>query len=141
MGRDTQLEQERQSCYRRSVLRVRVMTIDLSTKALEKAKELSRTHRGRGLRLYLEGKGCDGFYYGIVFDQPSPSDLHFPQGGIDLIVDPDTIEFVAGATIDWVDDDRGRGFLVHNPRHKEFRGKFYRRSGWQKRLAAKAKKT
>lgn len=121
--------------------RLDVMVISLSARALEKAEELSHTHRGHGLRLYLEGKGCDGFYYGVAFDQPSPVDLHFPQGGIDLIVDPDTIEFVSGATIDWIDDDRGQGFLVHNPRHKEFRGKFYRKSVWQKRLALKTKKT
>ena len=87
------------------------------------------------LRLYLEGKGCDGFFYGVSFDAPQKEDLHFPQGeGLDLVVDPRTHEFTRGSLITWVDDERGRGFLVENSRHSKFRGKFYKRKFWQDRL-------
>lgn len=110
------------------------MSVTLSARALAKAEELSHTADKPSLRLYLEGKGCDGFYYGVAFDHPLPNDHHFPQGGIDVIVDADSMCFVQGSTIDWVDDRRGRGFLVHNPSHKRYRGKFYKKSVWQQRL-------
>ncbi len=94
----------------------------------------------QSLRLYLEGKGCDGFYYGVSFDSASEEDLHFPHEGIDLVADPDTYEFCKGSIIDWVDDERGRGFLVDNPEHRKFRGKFYKRKVWQERLQEKKSK-
>lgn len=114
--------------------------ISLDPLALEKAKELNRDFRqyqGKSLRLYLDGKGCDGFYYGVAFDYPDENDLHFPQSDIDLIIDPDSYEFCEGSVITWVDDERGQGFLVNNPNHRKFRGKFYKRRHWQERLQNK----
>jgi len=113
--------------------------ITMTPGALRQANELKKADQNRGmsLRLYLEGKGCDGFFYGVAFDNVDPKDLHFPHGDIDLIVDPDAIEFVDGANIEWVDDERGKGFLVENPNHKKFRGKFYKRSTWQNKLKTK----
>ena len=117
------------------------MSITLSSRARAKAAELSRTADKPSLRLYLEGKGCDGFYYGVAFDHPAPSDHHFQQGKVDLIVDAESLRFVTGSTIDWVDDKRGRGFLVDNPAHRKYRGKFYKKSFWQKQLLPKQKDT
>ncbi|SME89588.1 HesB/IscA family protein [Pseudobacteriovorax antillogorgiicola] len=93
--------------------------------------------RNLPLRLYLEGKGCDGFYYGVTFDEKTEQDLEFPQENLLVICDPDTLEFCSGSTITWVDDERGRGFLVENPQHRKFRGKFYKRQAWQDKLTAK----
>lgn len=114
--------------------------IALDQLALEKALELSRDFRqyqGKSLRLYLDGKGCDGFYYGVSFDHPKEDDLHFRQTDIDLIIDPDSYEFCEGSLIIWADDQRGQGFIVENPNHKQFRGKFYKRKSWQQRLEKK----
>ena len=116
--------------------------IILSALALDKSIELINENKDlelKSLRLYLDGKGCDGFYYGVSFDDAQENDIHFIHRGIDLIVDPDTLEFVAGAVIDWVDDERGQGFLVDNPNARKYRGKFYKKENWQRRL--KAKKT
>lgn len=114
--------------------------IYLTPEAIAMAHELETEdpeRKGKSLRLYLDGKGCDGFYYGVAFDEPLPDDLHFPQGGIDLIVDRDSYDFCMGSKIEWVDDERGRGFLVDNPHQRKFRGKFYKRKSWQDRLQAK----
>ena len=93
----------------------------------------SRAHKT--LRLYLEGKGCDGFTYGVAFDAPTASDLIFSQtGGIQVAVDTQTLPFVQGSTIQWVDDERGKGFLVENPHHRKFRGKFFKRKDWEQKL-------
>ena len=56
--------------------------ITLTDEALSKALELRdefKNYNGKSLRLYLEGKGCDGFYYGVCFDHPMADDLHFPH--------------------------------------------------------------
>lgn len=107
--------------------------------AITQAKKFQQENeewRQLSVRLYIAGKGCDGFSYGVSFDGTKEGDLHFPQEtstgqAINLVVDPDTLKFVQGATISWVDDERGKGFLVVNPRHKKFRGKFFKRKGWE----------
>jgi len=113
-------------------------SIYISPKALSEALEM-QTHTARyrnlPLRLYIEGKGCDGFYYGVSFDSQSPDDLVFPQeGGLLLIIDPPAFEFCQGCTIEWIDDERGTGFLVENPYQWKFRGKFFKRKAWIEKL-------
>lgn len=113
--------------------------IYLTPGALAQALELQRTtpeYSGLPLRLYIEGKGCDGFYYGVNFDKAEPDDLHFSIDELECIVDNRTLLFCKGSTIDWVDDERGKGFLVENPKEKSFRGKFYKKSTWRTRLEA-----
>lgn len=79
----------------------------------------------KGLRLWISGKNCDGLLYGVTFDSPEPNDHLIFQKGIPIIIDKDTARYVEGSEIDFVDDDRGRGFLVTNPSAKKYRGKFY----------------
>lgn len=100
----------------------------------------SRTEwEGLPLRLYIDGKGCSGFYYGLSFDHETSEDIRISQQSaadeLLLITDKDTAPFVDGSVISWVDDERGCGFLVTNPRHKQFRGKFFRRKDWQQRIS------
>lgn len=109
------------------------LTPSASRQAILLQNEVSE-YKNKPLRLYLEGKGCDGFYYGVTFDQKESTDFYFSKGGIEVVVDPDTLVFTDGSLIDWIDDDRGKGFLVTNPNQKNFRGKFFKQSVWQKKL-------
>ena len=115
--------------------------IKLSEIALGKALEIlsSQPQSQRHLRLYLDGKGCDGFYYGVTFDAIGESDLQSYQKDLSVIIDTETFRFCRGSLIEWVDDDRGTGFLVQNPNHRKFRGKFYKRASWQKALSEQKK--
>lgn len=111
--------------------------IILEENAYNQAKLLQKENSdyfGKPLRLYIEGKGCDGFYYGVTFDEPNSEDLSFKQDDISIIIDPDSYIFCQDVSITWVDDERGRGFLVENHNQKKFRGKFYKRPSWQKKL-------
>jgi iron-sulfur cluster insertion protein len=115
-------------------------SVSLTENALNQALKMRGDNSewtGMALRLYLDGKGCDGFYYGVSFDQKAPKDYVLNLGELDLVVDDDTYEFVTGSIIDWIDDERGQGFLVDNPNHRKFRGKFYKRQAWQDKLTAK----
>lgn len=112
----------------------------LTERALTEARALSesnQTYRGLPLRVYIEGKGCDGFYYGVTFDEKLPSDHVFKFEDLELVVDQDSFQFICNSTIDFVDDERGRGFLVQNPDHRKYRGKFYKKQIWKEALAKK----
>ena len=109
------------------------MEIKLTETALLKAQNLesSEPHfKNLHLRVYIEGKGCDGFYYGVTFDSANATDFFFTQGGLNIIVDPESLKFLYGSTVAWIQDDRGSGFLVENPQHERFRGKFYKKKSW-----------
>ncbi|MCY4443364.1 MAG: iron-sulfur cluster assembly accessory protein [Proteobacteria bacterium] len=130
--------------------------ITLTEKARKKTLELASdpAHREYNyLRVYLSGKGCDGFTYGVQFHHKNDGDVEFRSNtdtgsntgttikeesrDIPLICDKDSLEFLRGSVIDYVDDDRGKGFLVDNPRHRKYRGKFYKRKVWQDKLQQK----
>lgn len=127
------------SCHEKMNLLSYVVTkgvgelITLTNTAVRKALELRQSVYD-DLRVYLDGKGCDGFFYGVSFDQRSTDDLIFPHSGLNVICDPESYKFIKESTVEWVDDERGQGFLVDNPNHRKFRGKFYKREQWQDRL-------
>ncbi len=91
-------------------------------------------YRGLPLRVYIDGKGCDGFYYGVTFDTKAAEDFSFNSENIEIIVDPNSLSFLFGSVIDWVNDVRGTGFLVQNPNHERYRGKFYKKKAWTQAL-------
>jgi iron-sulfur cluster assembly accessory protein len=68
------------------------------------------------LRLYVAGRTCSGFQYGMALDnEPRETDKSFETEGLKLLVDDQSIEFMAGCVVDYIDDERGKGFMVENP--------------------------
>jgi iron-sulfur cluster insertion protein len=68
------------------------------------------------LRLAVNGGGCSGFQYNFDLDDKSADDdLVIEQGGIKVLVDPTSLEFLKGAELDYVDDLIGSSFKVNNP--------------------------
>jgi len=68
------------------------------------------------LRVYITGQTCSGFQYGMALDnKPRVTDATFESEGLQVLVDETSIKYMAGATIDYIDDQRGKGFLVDNP--------------------------
>ncbi len=75
-------------------------------------KGMRTTH---GLRVFVKGGGCGGMQYGMTFDTPKEGDEVFEQHGLRLIVDPTSMFYVGGASIDYVDNLMGGGFHIENP--------------------------
>lgn len=68
------------------------------------------------LRVYVAPGGCSGFSYGMGFDDNiEEGDLTFDHGGLRLVIDDVSIEYLRGSEIDYVDSLMGGGFSVHNP--------------------------
>ena len=107
----------------------------MTEEAIKAAKSLiSNQPENQPLRLYIEGKNCDGFTYGISFDNRGHEDHLVSFDDIDLIIDKDSYPFLDEVNIDWQTIEGQSGFVITNPNQKKFRGKFFKRKGWQERL-------
>jgi len=68
------------------------------------------------LRLSVEGGGCSGFQYRFdLADAAEADDLVSETDGVKLLVDPVSLDLVAGATVDFVESLGGAAFRVENP--------------------------
>jgi iron-sulfur cluster insertion protein len=68
------------------------------------------------LRLAVTGGGCSGFSYNFALDETRmDDDLLVEEGGAKILIDPVSLDFLAGSEIDFTDDLMGQAFKVHNP--------------------------
>lgn len=90
--------------------------IELTPVAAEKLSEIRAGDAAhRILRVYVKGKSCCGYAYGLALDEKAgPDDTVVERDGITIAVDPESLPFVEGATIDHVDALMGGGFTVRN---------------------------
>jgi iron-sulfur cluster assembly accessory protein len=71
---------------------------------------------GAMLRVSVEGGGCSGFQYKFDFDRArSDDDLVLTKDGATVLIDPVSVQYMAGAEIDFVDDLIGASFRINNP--------------------------
>lgn len=71
---------------------------------------------GYALRVFVAGGGCSGMQYGMTFDDElREGDNEFHTGGLRVVVDPISANYLMGASIDYVDTLMGGGFKIDNP--------------------------
>lgn len=93
--------------------------ITFTDKGAEKVQEFLATQQADmdafGLRVGVRGGGCSGFQYALAFDSQRAGDEVFEDRGLRLLVDSESLPYVRGAVIDYVDNLQGAGFKVENP--------------------------
>jgi iron-sulfur cluster insertion protein len=84
------------------------------------------------LRVYIEGGGCSGFQYGFTFDditneddtvvtreivsdKADPDQQSTEKISVQLLIDPLSLQYLANADIDYIDDVEGERFVIRNP--------------------------
>lgn len=68
------------------------------------------------LRVFVQGGGCSGFQYGFTFDEESTDDdMTFAKGGVTLLIDSMSFQYMVGAEIDYKEDLTGSQFVIRNP--------------------------
>ncbi|EJP30583.1 iron-sulfur cluster insertion protein ErpA [Haemophilus sputorum] len=68
------------------------------------------------LRVYITGGGCSGFQYGFTFDdQINDGDLTIENQNVGLVVDPMSLQYLIGGTVDYTEGLDGSRFVVQNP--------------------------
>ena len=71
---------------------------------------------GAMLRVSVEGGGCSGFQYKFDMDRErATDDVVISRDGATVLIDPMSVEYMAGSEIDFVDDLIGASFKVKNP--------------------------
>jgi iron-sulfur cluster assembly accessory protein len=73
---------------------------------------------GKILRVYVEGGGCSGMQYGMVFDEKRENDVKAEFFGVPVLVDSVSAGYLEGSVIDYSDALTGGGFKITNPKAK-----------------------
>ena len=96
--------------------------VTVTPKAVGKIREaFKREGVNGGLRLGVLGGGCSGLSYQFKFDvKPRPTDqiLSFDDD-VKVFIDPKSLVFLDGMTLDWKDSLMQSGFVFENPHAKK----------------------
>ena len=66
--------------------------------------------------MFVSGGGCSGFQYGFTFDEAqNDDDTALEKGGVTLLIDPMSYQYLVGAEIDYQEGLEGAQFVIKNP--------------------------
>ena len=93
------------------------MTIHLTESAAKQIQtQLQKRGRGLGLRVGVKKVGCSGFAYTYDYaDEVRDGDELFESHGTKVVVDPKSLEFLNGSTLDFVKEGLKQAFKFENP--------------------------
>jgi len=92
--------------------------LTLSNSCVEKIKDLvaEENNPNLKLRVFVQGGGCSGMSYGFTFDEiQNEDDFNIDKGGVSLLVDSMSMQYLNGAEIDYKEDLMGANFSIKNP--------------------------
>ena len=92
--------------------------LDFTDSAAAKVKSLidEENNPELKLRVYVQGGGCSGFQYGFTFDEDRQADdTSIQKGGVTLLIDPMSFQYLVGSKIDYKEDLEGARFIINNP--------------------------
>lgn len=95
--------------------------LSLTTTAVSKVKEIlsQQEEPFEGLRVQVAGGGCSGFQYSMAFErQSNDGDQVLDLGGLKIFVDSQSLLYLDGTEIDYVETLQGSGFKFNNPNAK-----------------------
>ncbi len=97
--------------------------IQVTAKAVQKIKETFARHgaaEGAGLRLGVQGGGCSGLSYLFrVETKQRPNDNVYEFDGVKVFVDPKSLIYLNGMTLDYQESLIHSGFVFDNPNAKK----------------------
>lgn len=93
--------------------------INLTEHAVKKLQQIltDENEKTSKIRIYVQGGGCSGFSYGFAIDdEKQEDDLLFDEQGVDVIIDPISLSYLEGITVDYKSDISGERFAIQNPK-------------------------
>ena len=93
------------------------MPVTVSKRAAQRIASILAAEGGNALlRLAVTGGGCSGFQYNFALDETrADDDLFIEEDGARIVIDPVSLDFLAGSEIDFTDGLIGQAFKVNNP--------------------------
>jgi iron-sulfur cluster assembly accessory protein len=71
------------------------------------------------LRMYVSGKGCAGLTYGFgITDEVEEDDVSIEEGEITVLIDSQSLPYLKGSVVDFIDGLTGSKFDIKNPNAK-----------------------
>ncbi|AKU90610.1 HesB/IscA family protein [Vulgatibacter incomptus] len=95
--------------------------VALTAAAVEKVKEAMAQQKldGHCLRIAVVGGGCSGFNYDLdLVKDAKPTDVAYDLAGVKVAIDEQSVRFLDGTVIDFVETLQGAGFKFNNPKAK-----------------------
>ena len=92
--------------------------LQLTSKAMQKVKGIMKDQEKNHatLRVSILAGGCSGHTYDMeIVEKPLKSDLHFKQDGLNISVDRESMDYLNGVTVDFIDTLNESGFKFNNP--------------------------
>jgi iron-sulfur cluster assembly protein len=92
--------------------------ITITPAAASAVRELleKRQLDGYALRVFVSGGGCSGYQYGMALEgNIRDTDHVYEQHDVKVVIDEISIDYLNGATVDYVDELMGSGFKIENP--------------------------
>jgi iron-sulfur cluster assembly protein len=92
--------------------------VTLTPAAVEAVRDLlkKRELEGYALRVFVSGGGCSGFQYGMALEENiREQDLSCEFDDVKVVVDEISINYLRGATVDYIESVMGSGFKIDNP--------------------------
>ena len=93
--------------------------LSLTDRAVDKVKDFAAKMPDAGdkaLRVFVQAGGCSGFQYGFEFDEGrNEDDIVIVTDGATLLVDPLSLQYLAGAEVDYSESLAGAQFVIRNP--------------------------
>ena len=95
--------------------------VTLTESAAKQIKQMltNPENAGKNLRVYVEGGGCSGLQYGMVFDEKRADDVITDFFGVSVLVDSFSANYLRGANIDFSEELTGGGFKISNPNARQ----------------------
>ena len=96
--------------------------VGLTDRAAQHIKTLlanGKENAGKALRVFVEGGGCSGMQYGMVFDEKRDDDFSAQFYGVSVLVDPFSANYLRGSVVDFKDELNGGGFKITNPKARQ----------------------
>lgn len=83
---------------------------------IKKIKSVNGIPETHALRLGVKGGGCSGLSYVLAFDDGArDGDAEFQIGDVSVKIDPKSLFYLSGTTLDFSDGLNGKGFVFNNP--------------------------
>ncbi len=95
--------------------------LSVTDNAATKVQELiaQQNNPSLKLRVFIMGGGCSGFQYGFTFDESVyDDDARVEKGGVTVVIDPMSVQYLVGAEIDYQKGLEGAQFILKNPNAK-----------------------
>jgi iron-sulfur cluster assembly accessory protein len=91
----------------------------VTTRAAQRIAEvIAAQPEGSALRVAVLAGGCNGFQYRFDLDRATDEDTVIEHAGARVVIDPASLDLLAGSELDYADELMGAHFAVKNPQAK-----------------------